>query len=185
MQVPLEYRSTDVGMVAKTHTPHGNPGISWSVAGLFAGVGGFEEGFRRLGHQPVLFCEVDPAAQKVLLDQFGDVALHHDVRSLSALPPCDIVTAGFPCQDLSQAGQTKGIVGRDSSLVGEVFRLLRDADSRLKWLVLENVPFMLRLHGGRAIEYITSELVELGWRWAYRTMTAAPLGYRNGAAEFC
>ena len=74
-----------------------------------------------------------------------------DIRELRALPKnVDLVTAGFPCQDLSQAGKTAGIDGHRSSLVGQVFRLLDDQP--VSWVLLENVSFMLHLDGGRAIE---------------------------------
>jgi DNA (cytosine-5)-methyltransferase 1 len=149
---------------------------SWSVVGLFAGIAGFEEGFRERGHQPVLFCETDAAARRVLSKRYPTVKLHEDIRTLKSLPPCDVVTAGFPCQDLSQVGRTKGIKGAHSSLIGEVFRLIESADERLQWLVIENVPFMLRLHRGSAIREITTQLTSLGWRWAYRTLDTQAFG---------
>ena len=61
--------------------------------------------------------------------------------------------AGFPCTDLSQVGRTAGIDGEESGLVREVFRLI--AKNPPTWLVLENVPNMLSLHGGAPIRYIT------------------------------
>ena len=50
------------------------------------------------------------------------------------------VAAGFPCQDLSQAGRTAGIGGLRSSLVGEVFRRLPQTGGP-RWVLIENVPF--------------------------------------------
>lgn len=78
------------------------------VAGLFAGIGGIELGLSRAGWSSELLCEVDPAAQRVLGSHFPDVPLAPDIRSLRSLPPVELVTAGFPCQDLSQAGLTAG-----------------------------------------------------------------------------
>lgn len=65
-----------------------------------------------------------------------------EVRDLA---DAQFVTAGFPCQNLSQAGRTAGIGGEQSSVVGEVFRLLPDERHEPKWLLLENVPFMLQV----------------------------------------
>ena len=94
------------------------------VIGLFSGIGGFEEGFRRQGLSTELLCEVDPAACRVLRHRFPHMSLAPDIRHLDSLPKTDVVAAGFPCQDLSQAGRTVGIFGRHSGLIGEVFRLL-------------------------------------------------------------
>jgi len=58
-----------------------------------------------------------------------------DVRELAALTDCDVITAGFPCQDLSPVGETKGIGGTKSGVVSEVFRLLATVGARTKWLM--------------------------------------------------
>lgn len=139
-----------------------------SVAGLFAGIGGIELGLERVGHHAELLCESWPPAETVLADRFPDTPRTDDVRDLRSVPHVDLLTAGFPCTDLSQAGRTAGITGAESSLVGEVFRLLRRA--RPTWLLLENVRNMLPLDGGRAMRYLTAELAEHGYRWAYRVV---------------
>jgi len=145
------------------------------IAGLFAGIGGLELGFSEAGGYTELLCERDADAQNVLQARFQSTALHGDVQGLRSLPAgIDTILAGFPCQDLSQAGRTRGIQGCRSSLVSEVFRLAR---SRLvRNVVLENVPFMLRLDQGRAMEYVTAELEALGFRWAYRVLDSQGFG---------
>jgi DNA (cytosine-5)-methyltransferase 1 len=145
-----------------------------SVVGLFAGIGGIELGLHAAGHETVLLCDFEPAAQAVLSEKFKRVALIGDVRELITLPRSDVVAAGFPCQDLSQAGRTAGIEGERSGVVSEVFRLLEGADP--KWLLLENVPFMLQLERGQAMRYLTTSLEELGFRWAYRVVDALAFG---------
>src|SRR5262249_20157701 len=85
-----------------------------------------------------------------------------------------LVAAGFPCQDLSQAGKTTGIAGARSGLVGEVLRLLEA--HRTPWVLLENVPFMLQLARGEAMNVITSALESLGYYWAYRVIDARAFG---------
>lgn len=145
------------------------------VAGLFAGIGGIELGLRRAGHEAALLCELEPGASAVLEQRFRGVRLQGDVRKLAALPrEVNLLTAGFPCQDLSQAGQTKGIGGTRSGLVREVFRLLERR--AVPWLLLENVPFMLQLARGQALEVIISELERLGYRWAYRVVNSRAFG---------
>ena len=89
-----------------------------NVAALFAGIGGIEVGLHRSGHRTIFYCENDPAAMAVLRDQFPEAEFHDDVRTLDALPQeADLLTAGFLCQDLSQAGRTKRISGRKSGVI--------------------------------------------------------------------
>jgi DNA (cytosine-5)-methyltransferase 1 len=139
---------------------------SWTAAGLFAGIGGIELGLERAGIATELLCEWWDPARAVLEHHFPDVPLEPDIRDLRLLPPVDLVAAGFPCTDLSQAGKMKGITGEASGLVGEVFRLLRDR--RVPWVLLENVRNMLVLDGGQAMRFLIAELESLGYRWAYR-----------------
>jgi DNA (cytosine-5)-methyltransferase 1 len=145
------------------------------VAGLFAGIGGFEKGLVAAGHQTALLCEVDPLARAVLQARSPGIPIHNDICTLESLPrKVDLVVGGFPCQDLSQAGRTAGIGGSRSGLVGEVFRLL--SQRRVNRVLLENVPFMLQLAGGHAMEVIVRSFEELGYRWAYRVVDARSFG---------
>lgn len=145
-----------------------------SVAGLFAGIGGLELGLSRAGHRSNLLCELEPGARAVLQARF-EADLPADVCKLTSLPKdTDLVVAGFPCQDLSQAGRTAGIEGSRSGLVGEVFRLIRK--HRTPWVLLENVPFMLQLSRGRAMEVIVETIESLGYRWAYRRVNSRAFG---------
>lgn len=119
--------------------------------------------------------ELDPAANRVLDCHFPGVERATDVREVDTLPRgIDVIAAGFPCQDLSQAGQTVGIGGSRSGLVGEVFRLA--ARHSVPWIVLENVPFMLRLSRGEAIRHVAGELERLGYAWAYRKVDTRAFG---------
>ena len=150
------------------------------IAGLFAGIGGIELGMERAGHHTALLCDNDRGALAVLRERFkGDpkspIQLYEDVRMLRELPRgVSLITAGFPCQDLSQAGATKGIAGARSGLVGEVFRLVRD--NAVPWVLLENVPFMLQLARGEAMNVITSAFEDLGYKWAYRVVDSRAFG---------
>lgn len=147
----------------------------FKIAGVFSGIGGIELGMHKAGHVTELLCEIDPGARRVLESWF-DTEVRPDVRALRSLPQVDILTAGFPCQDLSQAGRTAGIGGTQSSLVGQLFRLLGNKKSGPKWLLLENVPFMLQLQRGRAMRYLVDELEALGFMWAYRIVDARAFG---------
>lgn len=146
------------------------------IAGLFAGIGGIEIGLHDEGHTTRLLCEIDPVASSVLKTHFPRTAFHDDIRSLEALPEIELLSAGFPCQDLSIAGQRAGIGGSQSSLVSHVFRLFDQAEPPLKWLLLENVPFMLQLHEGKGMNYLIEQLESRGLRWAYRIIDSQAFG---------
>jgi DNA (cytosine-5)-methyltransferase 1 len=120
--------------------------------------------------------EIDPHASVVLKSRFPGVRNLGDVTRLKGLPPCDLVTAGFPCQDLSQAGRTAGIHGSKSGLIACALDLIEQSNRRPDWLLLENVPFMLSLHKGAAMTWLTRRLSQLGYRWAYRVIDARAFG---------
>lgn len=150
------------------------------VAGLFAGIGGFELGLAEAGHRAELLCDILPTSQAVLKDRFPGVELVSDIVELNALAAdIELVTAGFPCQDLSQAGKTAGLAGHRSGLIGEVFRLLEQRKRKRRpvpWVVVENVPFMLQLGAGRAMRAIIDEFERLKYKWAYRVIDSNSFG---------
>ena len=141
------------------------------VAGLFAGIGGLEQGLAQAGHESVYLCEIWEPARAVLASNMPDVPCDRDVRDIAMLPSeTELLAAGFPCQDLSQAGLTAGISGARSGLVGEVFRLIDK--QRVPWVVLENVSFMLQLDQGRAMRTLIDAFEDRGYRWAYRVVNS-------------
>jgi len=141
------------------------------VAGLFAGIGGLELGFSAAGHETLMLCELWEPARAVLASRYAGVPCAPDIARLVDLPnDTEVIVAGFPCQDLSQAGMTAGIDGRRSGLVGHVFRLL---DQRpVPWVVLENVSFMLHLDRGKGLRRLVEAFEERGYRWAYRVVNS-------------
>jgi len=151
-----------------------NKGETLTAVGLFAGVGGLELGLSQAGHRTQMICEIDPGAAEVLRQRFA-MPVEPDVRKLRAFPNVDLIAAGFPCQDLSQAGRTAGIGGQQSGLIAEVFKRLR-SPANPRWLLLENVPFMLQLQRGKAMRYLVDELEALGFTWAYRVVNARAFG---------
>ena len=153
------------------------------VVGLFAGVGGLETGLAAAGHETIALSEIWAPACAVLKARI-DAPNLGDVQEISSLPDgVDLLTAGFPCQDLSQAGRTAGIGGKKSGLVEHVFRLLDKTP--VDWVLLENVSFMLRLDGGAAMERLVRSFEERNYRWAYRVVnTQAYLPQRRERVFF-
>ncbi|WP_168800999.1 DNA cytosine methyltransferase [Peteryoungia ipomoeae] len=146
-----------------------------SLISLFSGIGGFELGFQSQGFKAEVCCEIDPNAQAVLRKRFSEATLMSDVADITKLPPVRVLTAGFPCQNLSLVGNNTGINGRDTKIVHDMFRVIATNPSP-EWLILENVPFMLWQHKGEAIQFVTSTLSELGYKWAYRVVDARAFG---------
>src|SRR5258708_4086497 len=146
-----------------------------NIASLFSGIGGFELGLAKAGHKTHLLCDLDAAAKAVLGQRFPGTEIISDIAELDSLPHnIDLACAGFPCQNLSMAGDKSGIGGSKSSLVDHVFRLL---DRRqVRWVLFENVYFMLHLDHGKAMEHIICGLERRKMRWAYRLLNSRWFG---------
>ena len=134
---------------------------------LFSGVGGFELGMERAGHECVAQVEWDKNAAGVLKRRWPDVPLFCDVTKARGgdLPDCDFITYGFPCQDLSGAGRRKGLKGERSGLFFEATRLIRElraGGSRLRFAVAENVAGLLSADDGVALPVCLAELADCG-----------------------
>src|SRR5437899_2674022 len=126
------------------------------MTGMSDGSGCIKLALHRAGPSTALLCEIDNAARAVLNERVPGVPPHDDIPTLPRLKPeIDLLAAGFPCQDLSQAGKTRGIRGRQSRLVAHVFDLL--GQRPVPWVLLETVPFMLQLESGRAMEHVVGE----------------------------
>ena len=111
----------------------------------------------------------------VLRHRFPNVSLQEEISELYTLPKeVEIVCAGFPCQNLSMAGDKSGIKGDKSNIVEELFRLLEK--QRVPLVVIENVYFMLHLKKGAAIHHIIEHFEELGYYWAYRVVDTRGFG---------
>jgi DNA (cytosine-5)-methyltransferase 1 len=99
---------------------------------LFSGVGGIDLGMEQAGHECVAQVEWDKNAAGVLKHRWPNVPLFCDVSKVSAddLPDCEFITYGFPCQDLSIAGQRKGLDGKRSGLFYEATRIIKQLAER-------------------------------------------------------
>ena len=146
-----------------------------SVAGLFAGIGGFELAFSQVGYETSLLAEIDPAATAVLKAKFPDADLRSDVVDVTEVPSgTTILTAGFPCQNLSMAGDKSGITGSKSAEVKKMFELIER--SRVPIVVIENVYFMLQLDSGKAMRRLVEGFERRKYHWAYRVLDTMGFG---------
>lgn len=146
-----------------------------SVVGLYAGIGGFELGFDALGHSPLVLADKDEHCRLVLGKRFAKARIEADVADLAEIPAsARIVTAGFPCQNLSMAGDKSGLSGSKSGDIRHLFELLRLGGRPT--LAIENVYFMLHLGRGAAMKSLVKDLEALGYSWAYRVVNTTSFG---------
>jgi DNA (cytosine-5)-methyltransferase 1 len=146
---------------------------------LFSGIGGFDLAADRTGIRVIAHSENYAPSAKLLAQrwpeakQLGDITkiTEEEYRGLGAI---DLVTAGWPCQDLSVAGNRAGLAGARSGLWSEVIRAL--AVLRPRWFVGENVPGLLSSKDGRDFGTVLGQLGELGYGWAYRVLDARYFG---------
>lgn len=142
------------------------------VVDLFAGIAGFSLGLHRTGgYETVKFCEMKPHAQRVLAKNFPGVPCHDDVTTYEFKPgEADVITAGFPCQDISFAGDGAGLAGARSGLYREVIRAIRVV--RPLYAILENVAALL----SRGLDVVLGDLAEIGYDAEWHCIPASAVG---------
>jgi len=127
----------------------------------FAGIGGFSYAAEKLvgGFQTVQFIEIDPYCQQVLNKNFPNIPIHDDITTYRAKPhSADIITGGFPCQSISQAGNREGIT--ETSRSGLWFQLIRTIRMvRPKYFILENVSAILN----NGLDIVLGDIFEAGY----------------------
>jgi DNA (cytosine-5)-methyltransferase 1 len=140
---------------------------------LFSGIGGFSLGLQRTGgFETVAFCDFDKKTHAVLNKNFPGVPIFDDVRTLKGedVGTIDIITGGFPCQDLSVAGKGAGLAGERSGLWYEMHRLIKETQPR--WVIAENVA-VLR---SRGLEEVLRSLAEIGYDAEWHCIPASAVG---------
>lgn len=144
------------------------------TAHFFAGAGGGIYSSEILGHESVLAVELLPQRCVMLARNFPGMEVYcGDIRDFEPSPwkgKVDCISAGFPCQDISRAGQGKGLKGPKSSLF---FRLLECIDAIQPGIVfLENSPAIQ--YRGR--DLVIRSLVERGYSWKDGILAASDAG---------
>jgi len=146
------------------------------ILDLFSGIGGFSLAFHGAGCQTVGFVECDDNCRQLLSVKWPGVPRFDDVQTVGKrnLPKCDIICGGFPCQDLSVAGNRAGLSGRRSGLFYEMARITNEI--KPAFLVWENVPGLLSSDKGRDFARVLLALDKIGYRGAWRTLDAQYFG---------
>lgn len=136
---------------------------------LFAGAGGGILGGMLLGWRCVCAVEIDPYARRVLLARqddgvFAPFPVWDDVRTFDGVPwrgRVDVISGGFPCQDISVAGRGAGLDGERSGLWSDMARIIREVGPRLA--LVENSPALTSRGLGRALGDLAAMGYDAAW----------------------
>jgi DNA (cytosine-5)-methyltransferase 1 len=148
-----------------------------TLGSLFAGIGGFDLGFEKAGFKTVWQVEINPICRAVLHARFPQAKQYDDVRKVNRenlVERVDVITAGFPCQDVSAMGKRRGLAGERTGLFWEVCRVVEDI--RPKWLVLENVVGLLSSNDGGDFATVINALADRGYVGLWRVLNASGFG---------
>lgn len=138
---------------------------------LFSGIGGFELGAVMSGIETLWNCEIEEYQRAVLKNNFPNAKQYADIRELRNIEYVDIISGGFPCQDISVAGKMEGITGERSGLWSEMFRIIREV--RPLYVLIENSPTLLI----RGFERVLCDLSQIGYNAEWQVISNMSFGY--------
>lgn len=145
---------------------------------LFAGAGGGILGSHLLGWNTICAVERDAYAAQVLAQRQNDGILKpfpiwSDITTFDGKPwqgIIDVVSGGFPCQDISSAGKGAGIDGERSGLWAEMARIISEV--RPTYVFVENSPMLI----SRGLTRVISDLAKMGYDAEWTRLSASNLG---------
>ena len=145
------------------------------LVSLFSGCGGMDVGFERAGFKRVWANDFDKDAQAIFRLNLGEID-GRDIREVPVenIPDCDILTAGFPCQPFSNAGNRKGVHDSRGMLYQECLRIIES--KKPKVMVFENVKGLMSskyVDGRKLIDVIAADLDEIGYIVTYEVVDSA------------
>ena len=145
---------------------------------LFAGAGGGILGGQLLGWRTVCAVEWEPYPASVLFARQNDGLLPHfpiwdDVQTFDGKPwrgIVDVISGGFPCQDISCAGKGAGIEGQKSGMWKEFARIISEV--RPQYVFVENSPMLT----ARGLGTVLGDLASMGFDAEWGVLSAADVG---------
>ena len=142
---------------------------------LFSGIGGIDLGFEMAGIETTWTCEIDDWCNELLQKRFPNATHYRDVQKIGKdnLEPVDIISGGFPCQDISTAGKGAGLDGKRSGLWFEMWRII--CELRPRWVFIENVANLANKGGSRVLH----DLTEAGYDAEWQVISARDVGARH------
>jgi DNA (cytosine-5)-methyltransferase 1 len=145
-----------------------------SHGSLFSGIGGFELGAEWAGIPTYWNCDINEWNRKLLKHRFPNTEQYDDIRTLTKPRKVNIISGGFPCQDISGANtKAKGIKGHRSGLWGEMYRIV--GEIRPDYIIIENSPNL----AFRGFERVLCDLSEIGYDAEWQCLSATTFGFRH------
>lgn len=142
---------------------------------LFSGIEGFGLGAAMAGIKTVFSCEFEDFQTSIIKKNFGDEhEINRDIRTYKNPPFVDIISGGFPCQDISIAGKGVGIGGERSGLWSEMYRICGIV--RPKYIIIENSPMLLV----RGFEQVLCDLSKIGYYAEWQCLSGTDFGIQQG-----
>lgn len=138
---------------------------------LFSGIGGFELGAEMAGIDTLWNCEIERFQGEILKNRFPHAERFTDITKTTNLRYVDIISGGFPCQDISVAGKGVGISGKRSGLWSEMFRIIREVNPR--YVLIENSPMLLV----RGFERVLCGLSSIGYDAEWKCISNSFFGF--------
>lgn len=150
--------------------------MTLTVGSTFSGIGGFDLGLQLAGWHVRWQIENDKFCNKILKRHWPEVTRFGDITTVDpgVLERVDLICGGFPCQDVSVAGNRAGLVGERSGLWFDYLRLV--AALRPPWVLIENVPGLLSSNEGQDFQVILEGLAQCGYGVAWRILDSQYFG---------
>lgn len=168
------------------------------IGTFFSGIGSPEKALERLkqeniisGYEVMFFCEINPKAA------LSYSAIHNeplsknkiDITKINGieLPYCDLWVGGFPCQDISNAGNRKGFDLNSttrSSLGWEMLRLISEVKQKPKFIIFENVASITGKRFIKTLQLFISDLEKLGYRYYPEILNSKNFGIPQSRERF-
>lgn len=154
---------------------------------LFTGIGGFDLGAEMSGIKTLWGCEIEEFNVKIIKKHFPETRIYKDIVTMQTPEYVDIISGGFPCQDISISniskenfidGKAKGINGKRSGLWTEMWRIIRDV--RPRYVIIENSP-MLTVRG---LGKVLHDLTKIGYVCEWQSLSATQFGYNHKRTRF-
>ena len=154
---------------------------------LFSGLGGFSEGIRQSGIDFAWhgFSEIDRYAISIYKRHFPEAVELGNITGIDGrkLPHLNLITFGFPCQDLSIAGKRAGLEGKRSGLFYEATRIIEEA--RPHYFVWENVKGLMSSNNGKDIDSVCEEMSRIFYVYDFEEMNTSWFLPQNRERIYC
>ena len=146
------------------------------VVSLFSGCGGLDLGLMQAGHEIIWANDIDEDSVATYAKNISPHAVHSPIEDVlsAAIPDCDVVIGGFPCQGFSQANLLRFEDDERNRLYLEFLRVIRDKQPA--YFLAENVRGILSLAGGNAIKKIEEDFASAGYRVKKQLFNVADYG---------